>query len=121
MTVLATRRSVQDGDPYAAVRSTGFLTDVLSLSDFVVVTAPLTEGTVRLDEGACNPDNVARGAVVDEEALYTALRERRIAGAALDVWYSYPTAPCQPLSISVSRIGQRSKDASCFRCDRRSA
>jgi phosphoglycerate dehydrogenase-like enzyme len=35
--------------------------------------------------------NVARAAVLDEEALYTALRERRIAGAVLDVWYSYPT------------------------------
>jgi phosphoglycerate dehydrogenase-like enzyme len=34
--------------------------------------------------------NVARGPVVDEQALYTALRERRIAGAAIDVWYEYP-------------------------------
>ena len=34
--------------------------------------------------------NVARGEVVDEEALYSALRDRTIAGAAIDVWYQYP-------------------------------
>jgi len=34
--------------------------------------------------------NVSRGPVVDEEALYEALRDHRIAGAALDVWYDYP-------------------------------
>jgi phosphoglycerate dehydrogenase-like enzyme len=34
--------------------------------------------------------NVARGPVADEAALFHALSERRIAGAALDVWYNYP-------------------------------
>jgi phosphoglycerate dehydrogenase-like enzyme len=34
---------------------------------------------------------VARAEIVDEEALYRALAEKRIAGAALDVWYRYPT------------------------------
>lgn len=33
--------------------------------------------------------NVARGAVVNEEALYEALKDKVIAGAALDVWYEY--------------------------------
>jgi phosphoglycerate dehydrogenase-like enzyme len=37
--------------------------------------------------------NVARASVVDEAALYEALAERSIAGAALDVWYRYPAAP----------------------------
>ena len=33
---------------------------------------------------------MARGPVVDEAALYEALKDRRISGAAVDVWYQYP-------------------------------
>jgi phosphoglycerate dehydrogenase-like enzyme len=36
--------------------------------------------------------NVGRGPVVDEKALYTALSNHDIAGAAIDVWYDYPGA-----------------------------
>jgi len=36
------------------------------------------------------PINVARAEIVDEDALYRALVDKRIAGAALDVWYRYP-------------------------------
>jgi phosphoglycerate dehydrogenase-like enzyme len=36
--------------------------------------------------------NIARGAVVDEDAIYAALRDRVIGGAALDVWWQYPNA-----------------------------
>jgi phosphoglycerate dehydrogenase-like enzyme len=36
--------------------------------------------------------NVARGPVVDEQALFDALRDRRIGGAVIDTWYQYPTA-----------------------------
>ena len=35
--------------------------------------------------------NVARADILDEGALYRALAEGTIAGAALDVWYRYPT------------------------------
>ena len=34
--------------------------------------------------------NIARGQVVDEDAIYAALRDRSIGGAALDVWWQYP-------------------------------
>jgi phosphoglycerate dehydrogenase-like enzyme len=37
--------------------------------------------------------NVARAEVVAEEALYEALANKQIAGAALDVWYRYPSGP----------------------------
>jgi phosphoglycerate dehydrogenase-like enzyme len=36
--------------------------------------------------------NIARGQIADEDALYAALRDGRIGGAALDVWWQYPTA-----------------------------
>ena len=37
--------------------------------------------------------NVGRAEICNETALYQALAEQRIAGAALDVWYRYPAAP----------------------------
>lgn len=36
--------------------------------------------------------NVGRGPVIDEQTIYDALREGRIAGAILDTWYVYPDA-----------------------------
>jgi D-3-phosphoglycerate dehydrogenase len=41
--------------------------------------------------------NTARGQVVDEKALYEALKTRRIAGAAIDVFESEPTTAANPL------------------------
>jgi len=67
-------------------------------SDVVVVCVPLrpeTEGLVgRPELDALGPGgilvNVARGPIVQERALYEALRDARLGGAALDVWYRYP-------------------------------
>jgi phosphoglycerate dehydrogenase-like enzyme len=39
--------------------------------------------------------NISRGQVIDEDALYAALRDRGIGGAALDVWWQYPS-PAEP-------------------------
>jgi phosphoglycerate dehydrogenase-like enzyme len=36
--------------------------------------------------------NIGRGAIIDEDALYAALRDGTIGGAAIDVWWQYPTA-----------------------------
>ena len=36
--------------------------------------------------------NIARGPVVEEDALYAALHDEKIGGAAIDVWWQYPTA-----------------------------
>jgi phosphoglycerate dehydrogenase-like enzyme len=67
-------------------------------ADFIVVAVPLTTETTgmigrgefeKMKPGAFLI-NTSRGPVVDEEELYNALRDRRIAGAALDVWYRYP-------------------------------
>jgi phosphoglycerate dehydrogenase-like enzyme len=37
--------------------------------------------------------NVARGKIVDEQALYEALRDKVIGGAIIDAWYRYPFEP----------------------------
>lgn len=79
----------------------------LGRCDYVVVTLPLTPGTTDLiDAGRLKAMkdgayivNVSRGRIIDEEALYEALAEGRLAGAALDVfdveetkgWHGYPT------------------------------
>lgn len=82
------------------------LLSALSAADFVVVAVPLAAETVALigerELSAMKEDayliNVARGEVVNEEALYRALRDRTIAGAAIDVWYRYQTGKerCPP-------------------------
>jgi phosphoglycerate dehydrogenase-like enzyme len=73
---------------------------LLDAADFVVVACPLTDRTRgligmaefdRMRPGAVLI-NVARGAIVDEPALFEALRARRIGGAVLDTWYRYPRA-----------------------------
>ncbi len=84
----------------------GELESVLSESDFAVLAIPLETATAGMigerDLGAMKPTayliNVARGEVVDEAALYDALLHRRIAGAAIDVWYRYPegSEPVRP-------------------------
>jgi D-3-phosphoglycerate dehydrogenase / 2-oxoglutarate reductase len=73
--------------------------DVLARADFVTVHLPKTPDTVGLLDadrlGRMKPTarllNVARGGIVDEQALADALREGVIAGAAIDVFASEPT------------------------------
>ena len=74
------------------------LDEVLATADHVVVACPLTHATSGLIDRAAlrrmRPHavlvNVSRGPVVDESALFDALRDNVIGGAVLDVWYSYP-------------------------------
>ena len=65
--------------------------------------------------------NVARGPIVDEDALFEALRERTIGGAVLDTWYRYPeraASHASPLAPSVPRARQRGHDAALLGLDR---
>ena len=74
------------------------LSTVMASADFVVVCCPLndeTRGLIGADEisqmaGSSYLINAARGGIVDENALYNALRDRTIAGAALDVFEDEP-------------------------------
>ena len=77
---------------------TSALDRLMTESDVVVVSAPLTattEGMIGPDQlRALGPDgvliNVGRGPLVAERALYDALLEQTIRAAAIDVWYRYP-------------------------------
>jgi phosphoglycerate dehydrogenase-like enzyme len=98
MTVLAIRRTPAP-DRAATVHGPDALHDVLSRADAVAITMPLTAATCGLlgarELALMKPSawllNPARAEIVDEDALYEALRARRIGGAALDVWYRYPS------------------------------
>lgn len=81
------------------------LLEVAAAADYLVVAVaatPQTEGLIDAAVlGAMHSNaylvNVSRGVVVDEEALVTALRERRLRGAALDVFQQEPLPADSPL------------------------
>jgi phosphoglycerate dehydrogenase-like enzyme len=78
---------------------------LLSESDVVVIAVPLTAKTRELFDDAAFQAmkstaflvNIARGEVCNEAALVRALEEKRIAGAALDVYHQEPLPPNHPL------------------------
>lgn len=79
--------------------------DLFSQSDVVSIHIPLRQQNIGLigerEFAMMKPDaffvNTARGKVVREDALLAALREKRIAGAVLDVFSDEPPAPNHPL------------------------
>lgn len=101
MRVLAvSRRARPTPEPLTRLATLDALDWLLEESDYVVLSCPLTEATrglmnaqrlARMRAGAVLI-NVARGAVVDETALYRALMDGTLGGAVLDVWYRYPDA-----------------------------
>ncbi len=99
MRILGCGRQSHPGDAYCeSVRTADALDEVLAASDFVLIAVPLNSATRNLIDaarlGAMKPTavliNVARGAIVDEAALFSALNSKQIGGAILDVWYRYP-------------------------------
>jgi D-2-hydroxyacid dehydrogenase (NADP+) len=81
------------------------LHDGLSGCDVLVISAPFvpgTDGLIRAAElGMLNPGaivvNVARGKIIDQEALITALENGRLGGAVLDVFEREPLDPSSKL------------------------
>jgi phosphoglycerate dehydrogenase-like enzyme len=80
---------------------------MIEQSDYVVVAAPLTPDTVGMigdaEFAAMKPNavviNVGRGPVIDEAAMVRALSEKRIKGAALDVYDHEPLPQGHPLYL----------------------
>lgn len=98
--VVAANRTA--GDPPAGVDrlfALAKLDAMLPLCDVVTLCLGLTPQTRGLIDARrlslMKPEalliNVGRGPIVDEDALFAALRDRTIGGAALDTWYRYPT------------------------------
>jgi phosphoglycerate dehydrogenase-like enzyme len=81
------------------------LADVLGQADYVVVSAPLTPETRGMISdaqfAAMKPTavviNIGRGPVIDEAGLVRALTDKRIKGAALDVFEEEPLRAGHPL------------------------
>ena len=101
------------------------LNDLLSESDFVTIHCPLTHETKRMiDEKhlslmktSAYLINMARGGILDEDALYRVLSQKRIAGAALDVMENEPPGKNHPLfqlnnAIFTPHLGAVTREAS---------
>ena len=98
MRVVGTRRHVSSGASlppnFARLEPASGLLDLLTESDFVVVSCPWTEETTHLIGveafAAMKPGavlvNIARGEIVDEKALKAALRAGKLRGVGLDVY-----------------------------------
>ena len=120
VTVLAAKREVMhpedtgytveghgdpDGNYFHRLYPIEALGSMLKECDFVVVTLPLTprtRGIIGEDEFKVMKNSaylihVSRGGIVNEDALLQALTEKRIAGAAVDVFTSEPLPPEHPL------------------------
>ena len=106
MFVIGVRRKAASREPgVERVVSAEQLADVVGEADYLAITAPLTPAT----RGAISREvisrmkptgwivNIARGAIVDEDAMVAALRENRIAGAGLDVFATEPLPADHPL------------------------
>lgn len=100
MRVIGVNRSgkatgVQIGDE---LRPISGLAETLPEADVLLIALPLTEQTRSLIDAAAIaalPDsaiiiNIGRGPIIDEWALYNALKEGKLGGAGLDVWWNYP-------------------------------
>jgi phosphoglycerate dehydrogenase-like enzyme len=105
MKVVAVRGNPAKGaGPADAVYGPDQIEEVLPQADFVLLCTPVTPKT----EAIINKEriekmkfgayliNVARGLLIDDAALVQALQERRIAGAALDVFDEEPLPPTSP-------------------------
>lgn len=97
MQLLTVRRRLEFGDPT--------IDDIVPEADFVALSLPLTPATrgilnaarIATMKSSAVLINVSRGAIIDETALVDALAQKRIRGAALDVFATEPLPSDHPL------------------------
>lgn len=105
MRVVATKRTLTEELFVDELCTPDALDRLLGESDYVVLTVPQTPDTIGLFdyERICRMKpsavliNVARGAIVSEDGLIRALKEKKLCGAALDVFESEPLPADDPL------------------------
>jgi phosphoglycerate dehydrogenase-like enzyme len=106
MHVVGVRRSpMQPGDPVDEMHPLAALPELLPRCDWVVLACPLTDetrriinaGTLALLPPGARIINVARGGVVDQQALIDALKSGHLGGAYLDVFEKEPLPADSPL------------------------
>jgi len=97
--------------------------EVLAAADFLTLHVPLNDktrnligaGALRKMKPTARIINVSRGGVVDEDALCAALKENRIAGAALDVWGHEPITESPlfdlPNVVATPHLGASTEEA----------
>jgi phosphoglycerate dehydrogenase-like enzyme len=117
MQVCAIRRQAQAEMPdgVSFIGGPDRLDDVLRRADYLVVTLSLSPATrnclddrrLRLMKPTAFLVNVARAELIEQDALYRALADGRLAGAALDVWYRYPASsePTLPADRPFHELG----------------
>lgn len=108
----------------SGIKKYGTIEDLISNSDIINISVPLTEGTKNLiDEKHFDyfkPNtiliNTSRGGIVNEKALYTALKNGKLRGAACDVFVNEPPTGENPLVgldnfIATPHIGANTEEA----------
>ncbi|GMA63004.1 D-2-hydroxyacid dehydrogenase [Alicyclobacillus fastidiosus] len=105
MQVLGVRRSDKQADYFDEMYTFHSLKQALEQSDYVVNTLPLTEATRHMMgesqfasmKSSAFYINIGRGGTTDEESLITAIQNKSIAGAGLDVFSTEPLPDGSPL------------------------
>ena len=100
MKIIAVRRRADGAETGVEIVSSSRMHEVLPRANVLMIALPQTPETTALlgeKELASLPQdailvNIARGPIVDEEALYNALESGHLHSAGLDVWYQYPQA-----------------------------
>ncbi len=89
--------TIERGKECEGVKTVKNLTNLVQMTDVIIIAAPLnieTEGvfTKQLLSRMKNKYliNVGRGKIINEEALYSALKNNKLKGYAADVWFTYP-------------------------------